>query len=145
MSYSNEHSWGEYYCYLCRTYIAVHEIGDWFVSFGYLDESDPSIGAKDKSYICRTCMPKYKENWKDRLEIDKKIGDLVKSRTEEEVAKSLNLRWVGQDGLGVHNNYSKDLTYLDPKNYREPYQWIPKEVYKKLKVLEQLLKYKVIK
>ena len=142
MSFSNEHSWGEYFCTLCKSYIAVSEIGDWYIPFGCKDESDPSMGAKDKEYICKSCMPLYKKNWKEKLELEHKSGDYVKSRTEAKVARSLKLKWIGSEGLGVRDYKTSDNWMgLNSENYKPPYQYVPKVFYKKLKVLEQLLKH----
>lgn len=96
-------------------------IFDEYTPFGCSSYDPPE--PLDPSHICKKCFNKEKERWISLLKKNKKVGDWQKSRAEHEAASELELVWIGSGGYGM----------LGTKDFAEPYQYITKKEYERLK------------
>ena len=79
----------------------------------------------DERHTCKKCFKKSYKRWIKVLSSSRKYGDWMKSRAELKAAKKLGLEWVHSNGIGT----------LGTKDWAEPYQYIDKKEYKRLKKL----------
>lgn len=98
---------------------------DEWTYFGTKGGWDDSPEPLDPCHCCEACWPQLKAYWLDKIGQDRRRGDYEKSRAEMEAAEELGLIWIHFNGVGT----------LGTTDYAEPYQYIPKTEYERLKQL----------